>query len=259
MIRGYYSAASAMVANFLRQQVVANNLANVNTPGYKAEAAPLLASRELPTVGDFGSILSLSGRPSPKQWFIGTVGTGALVDASVPLMKQGDLQQTERELDLAIDGEGFFTLQTPTGQTLYTRSGTFQRDGAGQLVTPEGFRVMGDDGPLTLPIGDVLIDDAGVVTVGDEAVGKLKLASFDPMTNFRKVGNNVYVPEDPLVTAFDAVDLTVKQGFLEGSNVDTTEAMTEMMSIMRSYEAAQRLLQMQDQALDRTVNELGRI
>lgn len=259
MIRGFYAAAAGMVAQLTRQEVVANNLANVNTPGFKRDVTPLIAGRELPTAGDFHGTLSVASRTGSHRWFIGTVGTGSLVDQSIPDLSQGPLRQTGNELDLALHGDAHFIVQGYAGETLYTRVGSFSRDGEGRLVSPEGFLLVGQEGPIVLPPGEVRVDEDGAVLLDGQVVDQIKLTAFAPDTPYRKVGFNVFVPEDPDEAPLEQVSVLVKQGYLEGSNVDPAESMTEMMSIMRAYEANQRILQMQDQALERAVNDLGRV
>jgi len=254
MIRGIYAAASSMVSNFRRQQVVANNVANASTTGYKQDMA-------IPT--DFPKMLIMGGSGSRRgmdSLFDAIGGLGSGMDLSEVLLdlSQGDFTETGNALDLAINGAGFFAVQTLLGQQ-YTRDGTFFRDASGHLARADGGLLLGEDGPIQANGGEILIDGDGTVTVDGEVAGRIRLVDFGPQDKLVKVGNNYVVPESPDAQERPAEAAAINQGFLERSNVDLTRAMVEMMSAMRSYEASQKMILLQDQALDRAVNEVGRV
>lgn len=171
---------------------------------------------------------------------------------------QGALQDTGRALDVALEGPGFFTVQTQDGPR-YTRDGGFTRDALGRLTTTEGAPVLGVDGnPIQIPPGTLAIQQDGTLTVEEEEIGKLAIVEFSLNQPLRKVGNNQFVAriggDEPAV----ATSTAVRQGTIEGSNVDMAGAQTTMMELQRAYQAAQRLIQYQDEMVGRAVNDIAR-
>ena len=252
MIRGLYSAAAGLITGLFRQDIIANNLANVNTPGYKKDDASL---RSFPAV----LIRQMGGRLFPFQPSliegVGVMGTGVLVDERLVDLEQGQLQQTKIPLDLAISGQGFFALQSPNG-VVYTRDGHFDVDAQGLLVNAEGFPVLGQGGPIHLQGGQVQILEDGTVLEDGIAVDQLRLASFAPEVLVRAGHTNFSLAagaqEQP-------VSGRVVQGALEASNVNPTQTMTSMIDVLRLYESSQRVLEIQNETLKRAVNDIGRV
>jgi flagellar basal-body rod protein FlgF len=260
MMRGLYAAAAGMLASFNRQETLNNNLANVNTPGFKRDLTPVRAGRNLGEVRDVGAQFTVPYATNPVRTMIGTVGTGSLNDPIVTDFSDGDVRETGNELDMAIVGPGFFEMQTPNGESLYTRAGQFTRDAGGRLVDPTGNFLMGDNGPIQVRQGPVSIDPDGTVYSEGEEVAIMRVMTFPTDMPMEKVGDNAFRPTDPGQQPTFANELTtVQQGALEASNVDPTQAVTEMMSAMRSYEAAQRMVQLNDSILERSVNDIGRV
>jgi flagellar basal-body rod protein FlgF len=260
MIRGLYAAAAGMLANFTRQETVANNLANVNTPGFKQD---LLAVREGPEIRETRQLegaLMTPYQTRPGATSLGAVGTGAMTDPVFTDHTQGDVRETGNELDFALVGPGFFQMQSPDGTVFYTRGGQFTRDGVGRLVDNHGNFLLGDEGAIRVGQGAVTIDPDGTVYSDGEQVDILRVMSFPNDTALKKLGDNAFVPADQTIRP-DFVDANtlVQQGSVEGSNVDPNKAMVEMMSAMRSYEASQRMIQLNDSVLERAVNDLGRV
>lgn len=260
MIRGLYAAAAGMLANFTRQETVANNLANVNTPGFKADLLTLREGPELAEVRRLQGLYDVPYRTNNAPAQLGLVGTGSLTDPVATDQSQGDVRETGNGLDLALVGPGYFEMQSPDGTTFYTRDGQFSRDGVGRLVDARGNFVMGDNGVIRVAQGAVTINPDGAVYSDGEQVDILRVMRFPQDTALKKLGDNAFVAADPAVrpTFVDSTTL-VQQGSLEGSNVDPNKAVVEMMSAMRSYEAAQRMVQLNDSVLDRAVNDLGRV
>lgn len=241
MIRGIYTSASGMAAQMRVQDLSANNLANVNTIGYKKDIPALVAFPELflHRFNDHAS--GVWGiRPSPTP--IGTLGTGVGVEEVALDMKPGPLQETGRELDFALGGDGFFVVTTPQGRR-YTRNGSFNTDAQGQLVTAAGHQVLGREG-LPLYHGDQDLTD------------ELLVVDFAPDTVLIKEGDSLYrsAGEGQVVAGARIIP-----GTLEQSNVDVVTALVEMIEVMRTYEANQKVLQVQDQTLEKAVNEVGRV
>jgi flagellar basal-body rod protein FlgF len=260
MIRGLYAAAAGMIANFTRQETVANNLANVNTPGFKQD---LLAVREGPELAESRQLDGLFTTPYKTRAAatpIGAVGTGSLTDPVSTDHSQGDVRETGNELDLALVGPGYFQMQSPDGTTFYTRAGQFSRDGVGRLVDQQGNFLLGDEGAIRVGQGAVSVDPDGTIYSDGEAVDLLRVMKFPPETALKKLGANAFVTADPeLRPEFVDENTLVQQGAVEASNVNPNQAMVEMMSAMRSYEASQRMVQLNDSVLERAVNDLGRV
>jgi flagellar basal-body rod protein FlgF len=230
MDRGLYLAASGMLAEQVRQNQIANDLANASTPGYKSDRT---------TQQSFGSMLlgnSVTGQT------IGSATTAVQVTGEVTDWTSQPVKDTGEPLDFAVVGDGFFALQTPNG-TRYTRNGQFSANAQGQLVTADGDRVLGRDGrPLTIG-ADGKVDPRNVNVV--------------LLTNPRKGGNNLVTgtPGRPQ----GQVAGQVRSGALEGSGADPTTAMVDMMASMRAYESGQKVIQTIDTALGKAASEVGRV
>lgn len=256
MISGIYASASGLLTLFSRQLTINNNLANINTTGYKQDIPeetpfPELYLQRINDVTANGSTLSAAPQP------VGTLGMGVGIGGQTMDMSQGSLEETNNALDMALNGPGFFQVQTPDG-IRYTRDGAFVRDPQGQLTTVRGDLILGANGlPLTLANGNVQVDKSGAITVDGQAAGQLGIVEFPTGTQMTKNGQNMLVPAAPTTPAA-AQTTSVQQGFLERSNVDPTKAMVDMMSVARAYEASQRMLQFQDQSLDQAVNEIAK-
>jgi flagellar basal-body rod protein FlgG len=231
-----------MLADQIRQDVIANNLANATTAGFKGdvavgEAFPAMLVNQLQTGAD-----------------VGTLGLGAHISQVTTNDKQGALRQTGNTYDLAVAGSGWFSVQSATG-TAYTRNGTFTLDARGQLVTSDAQPVLDDGGrPITIGAGKASIAPDGRVSVDGRQIAKLALTSLDPK-RLHKLGDNLYTG-----TVQKGVDPgRVEQGFLEGSNVNSVKEMVDLISTMRSFEASQKAVQAQDETIGKAVNDVGRI
>ncbi len=245
MIRGLYTAVSGMLAAWQRLQVTANNLANVATPGYKQERTAagsfdeqLVAQLTNTTVEPLG-VLSLA-----------EVATTPTLD-----LAQGPLQATGRDLDIALEGPGFLVVQTEAG-VRYTRDGTLARDADGFLTTATGARVVGVGGPIQVPAGTLAFDPDGTVRVDDAPVGQLQLVEFPPEQTFRRVGWNQLEPADGAAPQ-PAAATRVRSGFIEGSNVDVSGTLTLALALQRAYDANLRLVQYQNDLLQRAVTDIA--
>lgn len=240
MIRGLYTSAAGMVSQQVRLDVAANNLANAATPGYRADVATTAAlpSLFLYRFNDaLGQIPPLTVGPQP----VGYLGTGAAVTQVTTLDRGGFYRQTEREMDFALQGEGFFVVAAPAGQ-MYTRNGAFQVNAHGELVTSEGFSVLSRTGTVARADDPDLCDNLAVVV----APADLELT---------KVGNSLFTAPEALLPA----DTPVLRGVLEEANVSPVEAMVDLIAAMRTYEAGQKAIQTQDQTLDKLLNEVAQI
>ena len=225
MERGLYIAATGMVAEMVRQDQIANDLANSSTPGYKADR-----SRQ----SSFGDML-LSNTVSGQT--IGPLGLGAQIDRIVTDVTAGPIRETGEPLDFAIEGDGWFGVQTPQG-VRYTRNGQFALSPQGTLIDGMGNQVLGKGG------GPIRARADG--TVDPTALGVFNL------TNIQKVGDS-YVTG----TAGGQSQSQVRQGALEQANVEASRSMVDMIASFRAFEAGQRVIRTIDDSLQKAANNVG--
>ncbi len=252
MIRGLYTAVSQLDAQLRRQELLAHNLANIGTPGFKQT---LIAQAERTRLG-----LWRLGDPS-LILPVGPLGTGTDLEAAAIDLNPGPLVETGEPLDLAISGRGFFVVQRPdaAGGVAYTRDGTFFVDAEGFLTTAAGDRVLGRNGPIHVGSSDFEVAPDGTITRGGQVVDRLMLADLAQAPGIIRVGDNLLRPADPGFTPPEAPpDTTVLQGVIEESNVNLTETVTQLLAAMRAYQSAQRMLLEADSTLDRAIQQLGR-
>jgi flagellar basal-body rod protein FlgG len=246
MSGGMYLAAAGAMVQQMRLEVLANNIANINTNGYKGERTVFRMSEETTAPVEQQSadeIQSLSPYAPPFE---------TRVDFS-----QGALRETGNPLDVAINGKGFFAVQTPEG-IQYTRQGSFRLNEDGVLVTPDGFAVMGEGGEITIEEGRVEIDLQGGIYVDGDEVGRLQITDFDDLNSLKKVGNGRFLAMDQTALAERPEDSTLSQGYLETANVNPITAMTEMIETSRVFEAYQKVIQTADEATSKSITTVGK-
>ncbi len=261
-MRALFTAATGMTAQQLRLDAISNNLANVNTMGFKRSRAEF---QDL-----FYETLRAPGATSSTGATLPTgvqVGSGVRLAAMSRVHTQGDRVATQGEFDLAIEGEGFFQIEKPGGETLYTRDGTFKRDNEGNVVTTEGFRLLPNIqvSPDAIQV-TVLRDGTVSVLEGGSPVpidaGQIETAQFANPAGLRGVGGNLFaVTEasgDPQLGFPDEDGLgSIAQGFLESSNVNVAEELVSMILAQRSFELNSRVIQAGDEMLQ-TIGALSR-
>lgn len=262
MIRSLYTAATGMIAQQTQIDVTSHNIANVNTIGYKkqrAEFADLFYQ-----VSEYAGISSSDTSISPTGI---EVGLGARPTAITKQFTQGNFKETGNNLDMAITGNGFFQLQLPDGSIGYTRNGAFKLDGQGQVVNSDGYKLIPE---VTIPETAVAVavgtdGTISVVQAGETEptqVGQIELANFINPAGLHSLGDNNYVNT---VASGDAILGTaglegigqIKQGFVEMSNVQLVEEMTDLITGQRAYEANSKAITTSDEMLQ-TVNQLKR-
>jgi len=251
MLRCFYTAGTGMLVQRDRMDVLANNLTNVETAGYKSDSLISSTFREMvmERLHDPG-IVSTST-------IVGPLGTGTHIEEVYTTFAQGNIEGTGRLCDLALVGDGFFTVSTPDGER-YTRDGSFFVNSEGYLVTSEGHYVQGEDGRIEVGGDDFSVDQAGNVSVGGAVEDQLRIVSFGDNTGLRKDGNNLYERvEGPEAQAAEGA--VVRQGALEGSNVDSAQELTRLLAVRNAYTINQRVLGMVDKSLEKAVNEVGRV
>ncbi|MDG5787286.1 flagellar hook-basal body protein [Evansella sp. AB-P1] len=273
MLRGLYTAGAGMIAQQRRQEMLTNNMANADTPGFKADKASL---RSFPN-----QLLQAMGTNHTQKYGtnrIGELSTGVYLQEKTPNFRQGDIQETFNTTDMALlqsvvpqdeetgqDAMLAFVVQNSDGETRYTRNGNFTFDGQGFLTTSHGHYVLDINGePINVGSEDFRVSRNGeVFDINDEVIGQMNVSVIPDPTQLVKEGNGLlrYDGENDIVTALGNEEVTfqIAQGFVERSNVDASQTMTEMMNALRSFEANQRVLQAYDRSLERAVNDVGRI
>lgn len=252
MIRGMYTAASGMVSAMRRMEQVTNNIANAQTVGFKQDRSALSTFDEMMILQD-GQSHSIQQDPQLGQLGMATIAEEPMIDFT-----QGSIQQTDRKLDFALEGPGFFALQTPDG-VRYTRDGGFTLDATGRLMNTEGHLVLGTDGnPIQLPPGDMQVSQDGMIRVENQPVGQFQIVEFTLDQPLKKVGNNQFVARNDGDQPRPSASTAVHQGAVEGSNLDMAGAQTTMLELQRAYQASQKLIQYQDEMVGRAVNEIAR-
>jgi flagellar basal-body rod protein FlgF len=251
VIRSLYTGAMGMIVQEKRQESVSNNLSNIETNSFKQQTIIASASFEK-------SVLNRANDPGNRLTSIGSMHFGISVDDSYINFEQGILKETGRPLDFAIDGEGFFTVQLPNGEHVYTRDGSFRLNAWGELVTKEGLLVLGSEGePIYLGTEDFTADARGGILTQEGSYATLGIVTFADLQNLQKIGDNLYTLKAGEAEA--ANNFSLRQGFLEGSNVNALDELVKMIEISRSFESNQRVLQSVDETLGKAVNEVGRL
>ncbi|WP_227767205.1 flagellar basal-body rod protein FlgF [Zhaonella formicivorans] len=252
MIRGLYTAATGMLVQELKQDNITNNLANMNTPGYKKTE---LAVSSFPQVllKRIDAIKGSAAGTTP----VGPLNNGAMLDEQIIDWAEGNLEETGNSYDLAINGEGFFTIETAQGLR-YTRNGSFRLDGQGYLVTAQGDYVLGLNGPILVQGSSFTVAADGSLTVDGVYVDHLLITGFPDKQGLQKMGHDLYsAPEGALPRALEPGETAVKQGFLEKPNLNLVNEMVNMLAALRTYEANQKVIQAHDELLAKSANEIG--
>lgn len=272
MLRGFYTAASGMITGQRQQEMISNNLANVNTPGFKADQATLRSFPEL-LIRQMGSktIPVTNGLKLPVNRPIGGLNTGVYMQESVPNFSQGPIRETGLSTDVAlVDGNKpdemgglFFTIQNDDGEINYTRNGNFTVDADGYLTTNAGNYVLDQaNNPIQTNSLDFTVFADGTVEA-DGVNAQLGISYIANVNELTKHENDLLSPEAGNVVAEDPVaagaNFTVSQRHLESSNVNPMQSMTDMMTAYRNFEQNQRVLKAYDESMGKAVNEIGRI
>lgn len=303
MLRGMYTAVAGMITQQRKHDTITNNISNLNTPGFKQGSA---VSRSFPEV----LISAMDPGTSQPVKRLGLINTGVLAEEDLSIYLQGDLQETGNSLDVALvsnilrdvngtnlppfdksgkyvspEGEktfqpqAFLTVENEAGERRYSRNGKLTVNANAELITPEGYRVLGLDGqPITLqdangqPIGNVkilangqLLDAVNGLPLTDNtgAAKSLLISRVENPNRMVREGNGVYrvneEDEDSVTQAVMDEQVQLHQGYLERSNVDPTQSVVDMMAAARAYESNQKMVQFYDKSLEKAVNEVGRV
>ena len=227
------------------QEVISENLSAASVPGYKKQDVAF-SSFEAGLMPPTGA---------------GVVNRFSLPHAATQTdYSQGDIHYTGAPTDVAIDGQGFFETQMPDGSPAFTRDGQFHTDNQGQLVTKEGYPVMGQSGAIRLDPaiqGTIRITPAGDVFKGLNNMGKLKIVTFGDTSQIAYAGGGRFLPTDKSVQPQDVANPSVRQNYIEGSNTTTVTEMTNLITSMRAFEANQKVIQAQDERMGKTIQDIG--
>ncbi|MNB77977.1 Flagellar basal-body rod protein FlgG [compost metagenome] len=293
MIRGLYTAAAGMVTEQRRHDTATQNIANINTTGYKQVES---LNHSFPEV-----LISAMQNGTTKS--IGKLNTGVFAEQSMSKFLQGDLVNTTKTTDFALSSDlsvtdpatgqnivfdqsgkyinaqgqvtyqpqAFFTVQDTDGNQLYTRNGSFTVDSTGNLLSSAGYKVLGANGqPVNVgalrSVDDLRVDDAGRVVnaaTGTDTGIRLGVSIVTNPQNLVRDGNGVFHADDPATAgiryAAAGDNVQVRQGYIEGSNVDVTQVTVDLNAAYRAYEANQKVVQFYDSTLDKAVNSVGRV
>ena len=255
-MRALRTAASGMAAQQLNVEVISNNIANMNTVGYKRQRAEF-QDLIYQNVERMGAQSSSQGTVVPTGI---QVGLGVKAGSVYRITDQGTPTQTGSDYDVAIDGDGaFFKIQDGAGEA-YTRDGAFTIDPTGQLVTKSGLPVLGESGPIVIDParGPITVADDGNISQNGVTIGQLGLARFDNLAVLSKEGDGLYRNASN-AAPIDAAGAQVRQGMLEGSNVNPLIEITQLIEISRAYERATKMIENVTELSRRSVERLGRV
>lgn len=223
MENSIYLGLSRQITLQTNLDIVANNIANVNTSGYRAQS---------PMFEEYLTDPRGNGDPLSFVLDYGQFSSTA----------PGPMTQTGNSFNVALNGPGFLTVQLPDGTLAYTRDGDFQKNQQGQLLTSSGYPVVGAGGPITVPSDstEFVVDERGVISDQTGQIGRLNIVEFENLQSLKPTGGNAYTSKDQPI---EAEKTTVAQGFLEGSNVQPVVETTRMIKILRQFQSVQRMLE----------------
>ncbi len=250
---GIYPLVKAAGVMERKMDTLTNNLANVNTAGFKQDQPA------------FREVLSQAQQvlpESPEEQFlsheyldqyVGMEKSAVTVDEIGKNFSPGPMNYTGNALDLALNNEGFFSVQTPWGQR-FTRNGSFQLNPEGVIVTQDNYPVLGENGPIKAIGQEILVDDRGRVQVDGNIIDRLLTVRFRNQDNLQKLGNSFYAPLSSDDVPIPSEEVTVQQGSLEGSNVNTVQEMTRMITANRTYESIHKSLTSIDKMNEKAIS-----
>ncbi len=236
MIAGLYTGASGMDSQSDYQAVIAKNLANVNTAGYKKNIAV------------FQSYISSS---TGEEQTSGSTGTGSSLGTIATDFTAGMLEYTGNDLDIAIKGEGFFAVKAINGDTIYTRKGQFMLTRNMKVVTPEGWALLGNGGEIQIPQNakNIMIKGNGSITADGKEIGKVRIVKVSKLSTLESVGGCAYKVSESAEQPEDAAEFEIASRYLEKSNVNAVDEMVNMIANMRGYQVGHEVTDSIDETL----------
>lgn len=234
---GMTEGTETMLAQERRMEQIANNLANVDTSGYKKEDIT------------FWEMMFTAADHRPR------VGKALKVLTD---HEQGSAKQTDNPLDFAINGDGFFRVQTPAG-VRYTRNGNFTLNNQGQLSTFDGNLVIGEGGPIVLTDQNIKVGRDGLITANGQEINRLSITTFADVNTLEKEGANLFRPSEGAAQELPVEAPDIKQGYLEGANVNIVSEMTAMIDLQRAYQSQQKAIQTTDEIDQQSTSRVGKL
>lgn len=254
LIKGLYTAGSGMMLQMAKQDTIANNIANVNSAGYKKAVAVSKAFPEMlmTRLGENKKEGFATYTSEPLEQ-IGSLGTGAALDGIYTDYSIGNLKRTDQTTDFAIGGEGFFVVETPQGEC-FTRGGEFKVNYEGLLTDNNGYPVLDSyDEYIYLDSDDITVNSAGIISSNGEEITQFKIVAFEDNNNLEKIGDNLFRAEG----YFEAENPEIVQGFIEESNVNAVKEMVNLITTVRAYESLQKIVQAEDEAIQTAIDKVG--
>ncbi len=255
MEQAIFDAAYGALNYQKRLEALSNNLANVNTAGFKQER-PFFRVPKPDEAKAGGAMGTPPGRSEPEAALIRRRAMIAFETRSD--FSQGQLRRTGNPFDLGIEGRGFFAVQTGQG-VAYTRKGSFTLDANGTLVTGEGRPVLGQGGEIQITGGKMAVDTEGNVYDDGNLVDRIRIVDFADPQGLVRSGDTLFAARGAGTVAEPVEEARISQGYLELSNVDPMRTMTEIIEVVRGFESYQKVIQAVDQATGKTINEVGRL
>jgi flagellar basal-body rod protein FlgG len=259
MIRGLYTAVSGLVTQEAKQQVITNNMANANTTGFKADNLAIKKFNDV-LIQNFDKT---SGSKNVRN-IIGSLSYGSQIDETLTDFTQGLLQKTDNDTDFGLEGKGFFTVRRTAingnQSQYYTRDGQFHVNNQGYLVNASGDNVMarnrnnGAMEPVFIGNKKMIVDGNNDIYLDGQAEYNFNIVDFQDYGSLKKVGDNLYSGENPIQSTAVA-----QQYNIEKSNVNIVNEMVNMMSVLRTFESNQKVIQSMDETLSKVVNEVGTV
>lgn len=249
MSEAIYMAGSGALIQKRKLEVLANNIANVNTVGFKEDRMSF-------------KVADLTGLENDKPGNDFASGRAQLIPSKLPFktfvnFSSGHLEHTGNPLDIALEGDGFFCIQTTEG-TQYSRKGNFTLNQEGIMVTQEGLPVLGDGGIIQIDTSDFVVDAKGNIVVDDSIVATIKVVNF-PQSSLEKAGNTRFTTLDPMDRGETAEAVEIRQGYIERSNVNIIRMMTDMIDTIRGYESYQKIIRSLNDIDSKAINEVGSV
>lgn len=252
MMRALFTAASGMIIQERRQVNIANNLSNANTPGFKIQD---LITKEKEKV------MIQNREHTNRQVYmknLGALSLGAEIDDLAIDFEQGTLQDTDRDLDFALEGEGFFKIQWNDTQVGYTRNGQFKLDQEGYLITQEGKRVLGQGNEyIMIDERKVSVGKDGTIFLDEDDEYQFDIVTLNTVDNLKVIGSGIYLVDN--AEEVPAENTRVYQKKLENSNINPLDEMVKMIEVSRTFESNQKVLQAIDQMMEKSVNSVGKV
>lgn len=256
MLRGMYSSISAMISLEANQKVITNNMANINTTGYKSETMIYKSFDDL-LLNNNERYINGQG----KTQVLGIMNPGVSIDEVVTKYTQGVIKSTENDSDFAINGKGFFTIRDNEGNIRYTRDGIFKVNSNGYLVNTSGYNVLGINQrtnnlePIYVGNQKISMDNNNNLLLNSNVAYKFNIVDFENYGSLKKIGENLFQGND----AVPATNYYIQNRAKETSNVDIIDVTTALMSNLRAFEANQKVVQIMDSTLSKIASEIGAV